>query len=98
MRNALSLTLVLLAAMSAQAASACELSAVHHPLQVLLRAAQHQAEQSQPVELGTSSPAVSSQTTLVAGGGLPTLATACTEPASRGYERAHVAGLPNRGP
>jgi hypothetical protein len=98
MRSALSLTLVLIAAMSGHGASACEVVSAHHSLRVLISSGQLQADPAPAVELGTSSSVVPSVTDLRAGGGLPTLAIACTELPSRSYESAAVASVPSRGP
>ena len=85
--------------MSSQAAGACERAAVHHPLRVLLSAGQPEPAQLDAAGLGLSlDVAISSDATLWAGCGVPTLAAACTGPSSRSYETALVAGLPLRGP
>src|SRR5688572_18450548 len=97
MRSALSLTLVLLAAMSGQAAGACELAGAHHPLRVLLSASQ--AEQGEVLELNLTSVAdLRGVPALRAGRGVPTLAAACTEPPSRRYEAALIGAAPIHGP
>jgi hypothetical protein len=98
MRSALSLSLVLLATMCGQAASASEYSA--QPLRLLLT-----AYASQQVEVGSTDsfgftcdqPALSAGELRVS---TPADASVepCSEPASRSYESALVGGLPLRGP
>ena len=98
MRNALSLSLVLLATMCGQAASASEYSA--QPLRLLLTAyATQQVEMSSTDSFGFTfdQPALAADELRVstpAGASMEL----CAEPASRSYDSAVLTGLPSRGP
>jgi hypothetical protein len=99
MRSALSLTLVLLAAISGHA-GACELAAAQHPLRLLLSAgAVQSADNAYSAEFNCDfdSPATDAAELHASAPTCSRLEPA-SEPASRSYESAAVAGVPSRGP
>jgi hypothetical protein len=96
MRSALSLTLVLIAAMSGHSASACE----QQPLRLLLGAAYSQSfEQPGAVDFNFAAdlPAVTAAE-LRSTPPPYSYDDLTTVPASRSYESASVAAVPSRGP
>lgn len=98
MRSALSLTLVLIAAMSGHSAGACEPS--QHTLRLLMSPAFTQClEQSASPDFtfGADLPAVAA-TELRADAPSFSFVELSTVPASRSYESAAVAAVPSRGP
>jgi hypothetical protein len=100
MRSALSITLVLLAAISGHAASAAELAAAQHPLRLFTSAAYSEAaEQSESAEAGQ---AVNSSRVarahLSASSFSATASAISADPKSRSYEAAVVRAIPAHGP
>ncbi|MDQ3024306.1 MAG: hypothetical protein M3R04_08005 [bacterium] len=98
MRNAFSLTLVLLAAMSGQAASAAELAGAQHPLRLLMSAGSCQVDQGDATFSFEIVPDTNSGTALrtapiSSGNSLPT-----AEPASSSHELALASANPVHGP
>ena len=98
MRSALSITLVLIAAMSGHSASACE-SGAQHPLRLLIGGYSQSFDNAcvQDFSLSSDLP-----TTFAADLRISAPTHCCsdltTEPASRSYETAVVASAPVHGP
>ncbi len=98
MRSALSLTLVLIAAMSGHGASACEVS--QHQLRLLLSPAFSQSlDQGSQADFSlTADLPVSASNELRLAEPSFNYVELSTDPASRSYESAKLATAPSRGP